>query len=100
MEGTKDEFKQGLDALKYDLHFIKGGILNEITLLHTLSSYTEEEYKDNKIVESHPYMGKIQSQLEINRFASLTIDHSSLQNPHFHGFNLGPNWNYLFTRSR
>ena len=48
----KDEFKQELDALKYDLHSIKVEILNDIRPSHTLKLSTQEEDKENKNIES------------------------------------------------
>ena len=52
MESMNKEFKKELDALKYDIHSIKEEILNEIRVLHTLNSSTEEEVKENKDVDS------------------------------------------------
>lgn len=61
--------------------------MNEIRVLHTLNSSTQEEDRDNKDVESQPHIREIEAQLEKNRFDSLTYSLSSLQHPHFHGFN-------------
>lgn len=57
----KDEFKQKLDALKYDLHSFKEDSLNETRVLHTLNSSTQEEDKDNKNVESQSHIGKAEA---------------------------------------
>ena len=89
VESVKGEIKEELDAFKYDLHSIKGDILNYLRFLHTFKSSTQEEDNENKNVESRSHIGKIEAQLEKKRFDSSTFDHSSLQDPHFHGFNSG-----------
>ena len=90
MERMKEEFQKELDALKYDIHSIKEEILNEIRVWHTRKSFTQEEVKDNKDVESQSLTGKVEAQLKIKKFESLKYDLSSYQDPHFHGFNLAP----------
>ena len=52
MESMKEEFKKQLYALKYDIHSIKEDIFNETRVLHTLKSSTQEEFNENKYVES------------------------------------------------
>lgn len=64
------------------------GDLNDIIFLHTLNSFALEEDKEKNNVESQSHIGKTESQLEKKMFESLTFDHSSLQDPPFHGFNL------------
>ena len=71
--------------------------MNEIRVLHTLNSSTQEEVKENKDVESESHTGKIEAQLKKNRFESLKNDISSLQDPHFHGFNSSPK-NYFIPK--
>ena len=61
VERMKNKFKQELNALKYDIHSIKGGILNEVKVLHTLNSYTQEGYKKNKNVEFQSHIRKIEA---------------------------------------
>ena len=53
-------------------------------------SLTQEEVNENKDVESLSLTGKVEAQLKIKKFESLTYDLSSAQDPHFHGFNLAP----------
>ena len=90
VKSMNNKFKQELDALRYDLHSIKEKSLNEIRVHRTLNSSTQEEEKENKNVESQSHIGKIEAQLEKKRFEPLTFDHSSLQDPHFQGFNSRP----------
>lgn len=90
MEGRKDEFKQGLGSLKYDLDFIKEDILNEIMFLNVLNSSTREEDKNKQSVKFQPHIRKFDAKLKKNRFDFLTFDHSSLQDPNFHWFNSRP----------
>ena len=85
-----------MDALKYDIHSIKEEILNEIRVQHTRKSFTQEEVNDNKDVESQLVTGKVEAQLKIKKFKSLTCDLSSSQDPHFHGFNSAPS-NYFIS---
>ena len=90
MESMKEEFKKELDALKYDIHSIKEEILNEIRVRHVRKSSTQEEVKENKHVESQSLTGKVEAQLTIKKFESLTYDISSVKDPHFQRFNLVP----------
>ena len=76
--------------MKYDIHSIKEEILNEIRVRHTRKSFTQEEVIENKVVESQSLTGKVEEQLKINNFESLTYDISLAQDPHFHGFNSAP----------
>ena len=76
--------------MKYDIHSIKEEILNEIRVRHTRKSFTQEEVIENKVVESQSLTGKVEEQLKINNFESLTYDISLAQDPHFHGFNSTP----------
>ena len=46
------------------------------------------------MVESQAHIEKIENLFENKIFGSLTLDHSSLRNPHNHEINLGL-WNYL-----
>ena len=57
MERMTDEFKQELDAFKYAFHSIKVEILNEVRVLHTFNSSTQEEDKENNNVESSSHIG-------------------------------------------
>ena len=86
----KEEFKKELDDLKYDIHSIKEEILNEIRVWHTRKSFTQEEVNENKDVESLSLTGKVEAQLKIKKFESLTYDISSSQDTNFHGFNSVP----------
>ena len=65
-------------------------ILNEIRVQHTRKSFTQEEAKENKDVESLSLTRKVEVQLKINKFESLTYDLLVDQDPHFHGFNSTP----------
>ena len=65
-------------------------ILNEIRVRHTRKSFTQEEVNKNKDVESLSLTGKVEAQLTIKKFESLTYDLSVDQDPHFHGFNSTP----------
>ena len=85
-----EEFKKELDALKYDIHSMREEILNEIRVRHTCKSFTQEEVNENKDVESLSLTGKVEAQLKIKKFESLTYDLSADQDPHFHGFNSKP----------
>ena len=76
--------------MKYDIHSIKEKNLNEIRVRHTRKSFTQEEVNENKDVESQSLTGKVEAQLRIKKFESLTYDISSTKDPHFHGFNLAP----------
>ena len=82
----KEEFKKELDALKYDINYIKEEILNEIRAPHTRNS-SIEKVKENKDVESRSPIRNVEAQLKKNKFESLTYDLSSLQDPYFQGFN-------------
>ena len=84
MENIKEKFKKEFDALKYDIHSIKEEILNEIRALHTCNSSTKE-VKKNKDVESQSLTVKVEAQLKIKKFESMTCDFSSAQDPYFHG---------------
>jgi hypothetical protein len=64
--------------------------LNEIRVQHTRKSFTQEEVNENKDVESLLLIGKVEAQLKIKKFESLTYGLSSAQDPHFHGFNSTP----------
>ena len=68
--------------------------MNDIRVRHTRNSFTQEEVKENKDVESQSLRGKVEAQLNIKKFESLTYDLSSSQDPHFQGFNSAP-WNYF-----
>ena len=83
MESMKEEFQKELDALKYDIHSMREDILNEIRVRHTRKSFTQEEVNNNKVVESQSVTGKVEAQLKIKNFESLTYDLSSAQYPHF-----------------
>ena len=85
-----------MDALKYDMHSIKEEILNEIRVRHIRKSFTQEEVKENKDVESQSLTGKLEAQLNIKNFESLTYDLSLAQDLHFHGFNSAPR-NFLIS---
>ena len=63
--------------------------MNEIRVRHTLKSITQEEVNENKDVDSLSLTRKVEAQLKINKFESLTYYLSSAHDPHFHGFNLG-----------
>ena len=86
-----------MDSLKYDFPFIKEEILNEIRVYHTLNSFTQDEIKENKDVEFESRIGKFEAQLKKKGFESLTYDFSTIQDPHFRGFNLSPR-NYFITK--
>ena len=73
--------------MKHELHSVKEDILNKIRVCHTLNSSIEEEYKENKNVESQSHIAKMEAHLEKVRFESLTYDISLLQDQHFHKFN-------------
>ena len=60
----------------------------------TRKSFTQEEVNENKDVESQSLTGKVEAQLKIKKFESLTYDLSLAQDPHFQGFNSMP-WNYF-----
>jgi hypothetical protein len=90
MESMKVEFQKELDSLKYDIHSMREEILNEIRVRHTHKSFTQEEVNENKDVESLSLIGKVEAQLKIKKFESLTYDLSSAQDTHFHGFNSTP----------
>ena len=90
MESMKEEFQKELDALKYDIHSMREEILNEIRVRHTRKSFTQEEVNENKDVESLSLTRKVEAQLKIKKFESLTYDLSSDQDPHFHGFKSTP----------
>ena len=94
MEIMKEEFQKELDALKYDIHSMREEILNEIRVRHTHKSFTQEEVNENKDAESQSLTGKVETQLNIKKFESLTYDLSSSQDPHFQGFKSMP-WNYF-----
>ena len=83
MESMKEEIKKELDSLKYYIHSIKEEFFNEIRVLHTLKSSTQEEVKDNKDVESQSLTSKVEAQLKKNKIESSTYDLSSLQDTHF-----------------
>ena len=68
MESGKEEFQKELYSLKYDIHSIKEGILNEIRVRHTRKSFTQEEVNENKDVESQSLTGKVEAQLKIKKF--------------------------------
>ena len=74
MERRKEEFKKELDSLKSNMHSIKEEILNEIRFWHTRQSCTQEEVNENKDVESSSIIGKVEEQLRIKKFESLTYD--------------------------
>ena len=95
MESMKEEFQKELDSLKYDIHSIKEEILNEIRVLHTCKLFTQEEVNKNKDVESQSLIGKVEAQLKIKKFESLTYDLSSTQDPHFYGFKSAPRNNFI-----
>jgi hypothetical protein len=90
MESMKEEFQKELDALKYDIHSMREEILNEIRVRHTHKSFTQEEVNENKYVESLSLIEKVEAQLKIKKFESLTYDLSTDQDPHFHGFDSTP----------
>ena len=96
MESKKEEFQKEWDALKYDIHSIKEEILNEIRVWHTPKSFNQEEVNENKDGESQSVTGKVEAQLKIKKFESLTYDLSSAQDPHFQEFNSMP-WNYFIS---
>ena len=83
MERMKDQFKNELNALRYDIKCIKKEILNEIRVHDILRSSTQEEVKKNKDVESQSLTRKVEAQLKTKKFESLTYDFSSIQDPHF-----------------
>ena len=64
--------------------------MNEIRDLHTHKSSTQEEFKENKDVESQSLIGKVEAQLKKKSFESLRYHLSSLQDTHFQGFNSAP----------
>ena len=64
--------------------------MNEIRVRHTRISLTQEEVNENKVVESQSLTGKVEAQLKIKKFESLTYDLSSAKDPLFHGFNSTP----------
>ena len=86
----KEEFQKELNALKYDIHSMREEILNEIRVRHTRKSFTQEEVNKNKDVEPLSLTGKVEAQLNIKKFESLTCDISSAQDPQCHGFNSAP----------
>ena len=86
-----------MDSLKYDIHSIKEKNLTEIRVRHTRKSSTQEEVKKKKDVESQSLTGKVEAQLMIKKFESLTYDISSVQYPHFQGFNSAPR-NYFIPK--
>ena len=90
MESMKEEFQKELNALKYDIHSMREEILNEIRVRHTCNLFTQEEVNENKDVESLSLTGKVEAQLKIKKFESLTYDLSADQDLHFHGFNSTP----------
>ena len=47
MESMKEEFQKELDALKYDINYIKEEIFNEIMVWDTRKSFTHEEVNEN-----------------------------------------------------
>jgi hypothetical protein len=59
VESMKDEFKQELNALKYDVHSIKEEILNEIRVHHTFNSSTKKKIKRPRILGPNYIYGKI-----------------------------------------
>ena len=83
--------------MKYDIHSIKEEIWNEIRVLHSQKSFTQEEVNENKDVESQSLTGKVEAQLKIKKLESLTYDISSIEYPHFHGFNSTPR-NYFIPK--
>ena len=52
IESMKEEFEKELDSIKYDWHSIKEQIFNDIRVIHTIKSSTQEEVKENKDIES------------------------------------------------
>ena len=63
--------------------------MNEIRIRHTHKSFTQE-VNENKDVESLSLTGKVEAQLKIKNFKSLTYDISLAKDAHFHGFNSAP----------
>jgi hypothetical protein len=76
---------------------MKGDLMKEIKSLLILNSPPQEEDKENKRIESQSHMENILTHLENKRIESQTLDHSSLQDPHHCGFNLGPR-NYFIPK--
>ena len=85
------------ESLTYDIYSIKEEILNEIRVQDTHKSFTQEEVKENKDVESQSLTRNIEAQLKIKKFDSLTYYLSSLQDTYFQGFKLAPR-NYFIPK--